>query len=77
MRYREGQAPDPDYPYAKSTHDALAISYWLAIPIAIVLLWMGIRGRILWLKVWSIGLLLLSFVLILDGWFGFLRVRPL
>ena len=38
----------------------MEMAYWMAIPIGLVLLWMGIKGRVLWLKVWSIGLMALG-----------------
>jgi hypothetical protein len=55
MRYREGQEEDPNNPYPESTQMMMEMAYWMAIPIGLVLLWMGIKGRGLWLKVWSIG----------------------
>lgn len=60
MRYREGQEVDPDNPYPPSTQLMLDMSYWMSIPIGLVLLWMGIKGRVLWLKVWSVGLMMLG-----------------
>ena len=60
MRYREGQEVDPDSPYPESTETMLTMSYLMAIPIGLVLLWLGIRGRVLWLKVWSVGLMALG-----------------
>ncbi|KAA3630655.1 MAG: hypothetical protein DWQ08_05970 [Proteobacteria bacterium] len=60
MRYREGQEPDPHYPYGKSTHIAMDFSMVLGIVIGLVLLWIGIRGKILWLKLWSIGLVVIA-----------------
>ncbi len=60
MRYREGQEPDPYYAYGKSTHDAVDFSMVLGIVIGLVLVWMGIKGRIVWLTVWSIGMVLLA-----------------
>ena len=60
MRYREGQEDDPDNPYPESTQMMLEMSYWMSIPVGLLLLWLGIRGRILWLKVWSVGLMALG-----------------
>ncbi len=60
MRYREGQEPDPHYPYGKATHQAMDFSLALGIVIGLILLWMSFKGRILWLKVWSAGLVLIS-----------------
>ena len=60
MRYREGQEVDPDNPYPESTQMMLEMSYLMSIPIGLALLWLGIRGRVLYLKVWSIGLMALG-----------------
>lgn len=56
MRYREGQEPSPEFPYGKSTHYAQDFSMLLGIVFGIVLLWMGFRSGMMWLKVWSVGL---------------------
>jgi hypothetical protein len=60
MRYREGQEEDPNNPYPESTQMMMELAYWMAIPIGLILLRMGIKGRVLWLKVWSIGLMALG-----------------
>ena len=60
MRYREGQEVDPDNPYPQSTQMMMDMGYWMSIPVGLALLWLGIRGRVLWLKVWSVGLMLLG-----------------
>ena len=60
MRYREGQPVDPDNPYPESTQMMLEASYWLSIPIGLALLWIGIKGRVMWLKVWSVGLMMMG-----------------
>lgn len=60
MRYREGQDPDPHYAYGKATHDAVDFSMVLGVAIGLILLWMAFKGRILWLKVWSVGLICLA-----------------
>ncbi len=74
MRYREGQAPSSEYPYTQGTHDALAFSMWLGIVVGIVLLWMGMRGRILWLIVWSIGLVILSIFYLINDWLHIIQL---
>ena len=38
----------------------LDMGYWMSIPIGLALLWLGIKGRVLYLKVWSVGLMLLG-----------------
>lgn len=60
MRYREGQEVDPNNPYPENTVLMLEMAYWMSIPVGLVLLWLGIKGRIMWLKVWSVGLMLLG-----------------
>ncbi|MEM7564213.1 MAG: hypothetical protein AAF353_14345 [Pseudomonadota bacterium] len=60
MRWREGQEVDPDHPYTEGMHSMLELAYWMSIPIGLILLWIGIRGRVLWLKVWSLGLMALG-----------------
>ena len=60
MRYREGQEVDPDNPYPPHTEMMLDMSYWMSIPIGLALLWLGIKGRVMYLKIWSIGLMVLG-----------------
>lgn len=60
MRWREGQEVDPEYPYGEGTHMVMNVAYGMSIPIGLLLLWLAFRGRILWLKVWSVGLMLLG-----------------
>jgi len=72
LRYPEGQAPDPLYPHGESMHHMLTLSMAMTIVIGIVLFLLGRRGKILWLKVWSVLLVLSSVAyLIADavGWF--------
>ena len=72
MRWREGQEVDPNNPYAESTHMILDMAYWMSIPIGLVLLWMGIKGRVMWLKVWSVGLMLLGIGILINNYLGLL-----
>ena len=72
MRWREGQEVDPNNPYAESTHMMLDMAYWMSIPIGLVLLWMGIKGRVMWLKVWSVGLMALGIGILVNNYFGLL-----
>ncbi len=62
MRYPEGQEPNPLYPHSESMHNMLTLSMYLSIAIGLVLLFLGVRGKVLWLKVWSIGLIACSVV---------------
>ncbi len=70
MRYREGQEVDPDVPYPESTQTMLLMSYAMSIPIGLVLLWLGIKGRVMWLKVWSLGLMALGIGILVYEVFG-------
>ena len=72
MRWREGQEVDPNNPYAEGTHMMLDMAYWMSIPIGLVLLWMGIKGRVMWLKVWSVGLMALGIGILVNNYFGLL-----
>ena len=69
MRYREGQQVDPDNAYTENTHMMLEMAYWMSIPVGLVLLWMAIKGRIMWLKVWSVGLMLLGCGILVHEYF--------
>jgi len=61
MRYEasEGVPPETELPvYARSDglHFMLNFTVALALLIGIALWWLSRRGRVLWLQVWSIGL---------------------
>lgn len=71
MRYREGQEVDPDNPYTENTHMMLEMAYWMSIPVGLVLLWMAIKGRVMWLMVWSAGLIALGVGILINEHFGF------
>ena len=68
MRYPEGAKPDPNTPYGNSMHDMLSLSMILAIVIGIVLFFAARRGNILWMKVWSLSLILLSVAYLIADW---------
>jgi len=72
MRWREGQEVDPNNPYTESTQMMLDMAYWMSIPIGLVLLWMGIKGRVMWLKVWSVGLMFLGVGILINDYFDFI-----
>ena len=67
MRYLEGQGPDDDYAYTESMHAMLTFSAALSLIIGVALLWLAIRGKVLWLKAWSIGLIVCSVAYIVYG----------
>jgi hypothetical protein len=61
MRYQESEAAlGPVYSQSDGLHFMLNFTVLLALLIAVVLLWLGRKGRVLWLQVWSVGLLLAS-----------------
>lgn len=60
MRYLDGQEPNPLYPHSESMHHMLTLSMGMSIIIGIILFILGRRGNILWLKVWSVILIILS-----------------
>ena len=35
-------------------------AYAMSIPIGFLLLWIGIKGKVMWLKVWSVGLMVIG-----------------
>ena len=72
MRYREGQEEDPNNPYPESTQMMMEMAYWMSIPIGLVLLWIGIKGRVMWLKVWSVGLMALGIGILINEYFDLL-----
>ena len=62
MRYREGQADNPEYAYTENMHHVLTGTMGLSVVIGILLLVLGIRGRILWLQSWSVGLVVCALI---------------
>ncbi len=65
MRYdaSEGVPPVTEMPvYSRSDglHFMLNFTVALALIIGIALLWLGRRGNVVWLQVWSAGLVLFS-----------------
>lgn len=70
MRYRIGEQVDPDNPYPENTQKMMEMAYWMSIPIGLALLWLAFRGRVMWLKVWSVGLMMLGVSLLVFDFFG-------
>ena len=60
MRYPDTGLPDPGSPYGESMHNMLTLSMWMSIVIGILLFIAGRHGNVMWLKVWSIGLIFCS-----------------
>jgi len=59
MRYRIGEDPVTSSGGA-GTEAVLVFTLVLGIVFGLVLLWLGVRGRQLWLIVWSAGLVVVS-----------------
>lgn len=77
MRYRADGAPDPAAPYGESMHVMLTMSMVLGIIIGMTLLVLACRARILWLTVWSVGLVLFASGYLLAESFGWMQLAEL
>jgi hypothetical protein len=62
MRYPEPAVTEPLYAHSANLQHTLLFTVVLGFLIGAVLLYLGRRGRVLWLTVWSIGLMLASLV---------------
>ena len=65
MRYEAGEEVPPAsemviYSQSDGLHFMLNFTVALALVIGVVLLLLGRRGRVLWLQVWSVGLVVFS-----------------
>lgn len=70
MRYPDGQAPDPLNAYSENMHHMLTLSMVMAIVIGVVLFVLGRHGNIMWLKVWSIILIVLAVAYLIGDAFN-------
>jgi len=75
MRYSEEQAADPlqgmqIYSQSDGLHLMLNFTVFLALVIGLILFWLGRRGRVLWLIVWSAGLVIFSIAYLVAAMFG-------
>ena len=70
MRYLEGQPPNSDVPYGETMHGMLTLSMLLSIIIGICLYVAGRHGNIMWMKVWSLGLIACSLLYLLGEQIG-------
>ena len=64
MRYEASEGVPTDgmqiYSQSAGLHFMLNFTVALALVIGVALLWLGRRGRVLWLQVWSVGLVVFS-----------------
>ena len=73
MRYEAGEGvPPPMQPYDESEglHFMLNFTVALALLIGLVLWWLGRRGRVIWLQVWSVGLVVFSIAYLVAAAMG-------
>jgi hypothetical protein len=62
MRYSDPAVAEPLYINTPNMQYTLLFAVVLAFFIGAVLLYLGRRGRVLWLTVWSIGLMISSLI---------------
>ncbi len=67
MRYRIGEMPGEAG--LGGTETVLLLTVLLSLLIGVVLTWLGIRGRQIWLATWSGGLIVASLAYL--GWIAF------
>ena len=58
------------YSQSEGLHFMLNFTVALALLIGLVLFWLSRRGRILWLQVWSIGLVIFSIAYLVAAAMG-------
>lgn len=74
MRYSDSLVTEPLYSQSSGLHHMLLFTVVLAFFIGLVLLWLGRRGRVMWLTVWSAGLILASVGYVFAYLAGWVRV---
>lgn len=75
MRYSEEQAADPAqgmqvYSQSDGLHFMLNFTVSLALVIGVILFLLGRKGRVMWLTVWSAGLVIFSIAYLLAAAMG-------
>ncbi len=60
----------PVYSQSEGLHFMLNFTVALALLIGVALWWLGRTGRVLWLQVWSIGLVFFSAAYLVAAAFG-------
>ena len=70
MRYLEGEEPNPLYPHSEGMHAMLSLSMVMSLLIGLVLLYLGYKGKIMWLKFWSGGLIAASLAYLVSDFAG-------
>lgn len=76
MRYEAGETVPLDqmtvYSESDGLHFMLNFTVALALIIGVALWWLSRRGRVLWLQVWSIGLVFFSIAYLTAAAAGFI-----
>jgi hypothetical protein len=74
MRYEAGEGVPLEqmtvYSESAGLHFMLNFTVALALVIGVGLWWLSRRGRVLWLQVWSIGLVVFSFAYLVAAALG-------
>lgn len=70
MRYSEELTGMQVYAQSEGLHFMLNFTVALALLIGIVLFWLGRRGRVMWLTVWSAGLVIFSIAYLVAAALG-------
>ena len=74
MRYNTTtEQPMTVYSEAESLHFMLNFTVFLGLIIGVILWFPGRNGRVLWLQVWSAGLVLSSVTYLLAAVLGYIR----
>jgi hypothetical protein len=74
MRYNTiTEQPMTVYSEAESLHFMLNFTVFLGLIIGVILWFLGRNGRVLWLQVWSVGLVLSSVAYLLAAVLGYIR----
>lgn len=71
VRYRTDEGPNAAYPYSESMHQMLSLTMTLSILIGVIFIIAGHKGKILWMKTWGAGLLVLSLAYLVADYLGF------
>lgn len=66
MRYPEHIPPEQLASHA--SNDMLIFTAILGVIIGLILTWLGKKGKVLWLFVWSIGLIICSIAMGVSVW---------
>ena len=60
MRYRVGQDAAEQAAHTGGTEATLLFTVILGLIFGFILLWLGIKGKQIWLSTWSVGLIVVS-----------------